>query len=755
MESLAYIHNAVAYESNDPVPELRPLLADWEIPSSAWIATSTLVITLLVTGVQQEAIAAVTGVVQTGGATLNVRKAPDGPIVGTLPNGSTLQLTGRARDGWLERADGTWVMAQYVQPPMDQAAAPKSGSPQAAPQGNTAQRTTPAGGTAQAAPQSGNTFVAYARTNGAPLNVRSSPNGGVISTVPNGGELRLTGRSSNGWLERTDGTWVAARFVHDTPPGRTAATTPKNDTAVATNPSPSAAQGGSTRVGYVSTGGNPLNFRKSPGGEVAGRLANGTQVELTGREQNGFLERTDGTWVQAQYIQFTPPASPSPAPAASASPSPAAPASPAPAAPASPAPAASASPSPAAPASPAPAASASPSPAAPASPSPAASASPRSAPATAQSPRPAAPPAPAARTSAAPAAAPSPASASQATVRTNGTPLNVRSSPGGAIVGSLPNGSVIELSGRQSGSWTQRSNGTWVASQFIGPQSSGSDASVAFVRTNGSPLNVRSSPDGAVVGTLPNGAQVELTGRRSGEWAQRTNSTWISSNWLSTSGSGGSSGGSSGGGTGSDASTAFVRTNGTPLNVRSSPGGAVIGTLPNGSQIELSGRRSGEWVQRTNGTWISGTWISTSGGGTTPPPDQGGDASTAFVSTNGTPLNVRSSPGGAVIGTLPSGSRVELSGRRSGEWVQRTNGTWISANWISTSGGSDGGVGGPDATAVVTTNGNPLLVRSSPGGSVIGEYANGTRITLNGRTSGNWVQLNNGGWVSGDWVSRL
>jgi len=687
MESLAYIHNAVAYESNDPLPELQPLLANWEIPNSTWIATSSLVVSLLVIGVQ-EASATVTGVVQTGGATLNVRQEPDGPVVATVPNGSTLQLTGRAQGGWLEQADGTWVMAQYVQ------SAP-------------AEATTTA--------QGSGVKVAYARTNGAPLNVRNSPSGAVVGSIPNGSQVELTGRSSNGWLERADGTWVAAQYVQSTPPGESTTVgtvvNPVNPSPTATaSPSP---QGTAVRTGYVSTGGNPLNFRRSPGGEVVGRLANGTQVELTGREQNGYLERTDGSWVQSQYIQFTPPSptaqNPSPAPSPNSETTTATVPSPPSPPPPAPSPEAQSAPTPQAQNSPAP------------SPSPTAQGS----------------------------------NVSTATVRTNGSPLNVRSSPGGAIVASIPNGTVIELSGRRSGDWVERSNNTWVSSNWIAmggttpPPDQGSDVTVAFVRTNGTPLNVRSSPGGAVVGTLPNGTRIELTGRRSGEWAQRTNGTWVSSNWISTTGT------TPPPDQGGDASTAFVRTNGTPLNVRSSPGGAVVGTLPNGTRIELTGRQSGEWAQRTNGTWVSSNWISTTG--TTPPPDQGGDASTAFVRTNGTPLNVRSSPGGAVVGTLPNGARVELNGRRSGEWVQRTNGTWVSNNWLSTTTTPtpEPPIGGPEQTAVVATNGSPLLVRSSPGGRVVGEYANGTRITLNGRSSGSWLQLSNGNWVSGDWVTRL
>jgi uncharacterized protein YraI len=241
---------------------------------------------------------------------------------------------------------------------------------------------------------------------------------------------------------------------------------------------------------------------------------------------------------------------------------------------------------------------------------------------------------------------------------------------------------------------------------------------------------------------------VELTGRSDGQWVERSNGTWVSSNWLAYDAVPPN--------VGNPAETAFVATNGSPLNVRSTPGGAVIGTLPNGARVELTGRSNGQWVERTNSTWVSSDWISMSGS-PIPQPPVGNPSETAFVSTNGSPLNVRSTPGGVVIGVLSNGSRVELTGRSDGQWVERTNGTWVSSDWISTTAdpGIPPNVGGPDAVAVVDTNGSPLLVRNQPAGVIVGQLSNGTRITLNGRTSGDWSQLSSGDWVSSDWITVL
>jgi uncharacterized protein YraI len=123
------------------------------------------------------------------------------------------------------------------------------------------------------------------------------------------------------------------------------------------------------------------------------------------------------------------------------------------------------------------------------------------------------------------------------------------------------------------------------------------------------------------------------------------------------------------------------------------------------------------------------------------------------VSTNGSALRIRSGPGTgyAVIGSYSNGTTVATSGRLSNGWIQVSNGGWIAGNWVassSNSGGGGGGAGGPR----VATNGSPLLMRNGPGGAIIGSLANGSSISLSGRYSGNWAQLNNGAWVSSYWI---
>lgn len=60
-----------------------------------------------------------------------------------------------------------------------------------------------------------------------------------------------------------------------------------------------------------------------------------------------------------------------------------------------------------------------------------------------------------------------------------------------------------------------------------------------------------------------------------------------------------------------------------------------------------------------------------------------GGGSSARVSTNGSPLNVRSSPGGSIVGSIANGSLVSLTGRNINGWLQLSNGTYVDSQWIS------------------------------------------------------------------------
>ncbi len=186
---------------------------------------------------------------------------------------------------------------------------------------------------------------------------------------------------------------------------------------------------------------------------------------------------------------------------------------------------------------------------------------------------------------------------------------------------------------------------------------------------------------------------------------------------------------------------AYVRTNGSPLNIRATPGGAVIGSLRNGTYIGITGSTSSGWSQLTTGGWVSSSWISGSGGG-----GGGGGSgygSVALVRTNGSPLHIRSSPSGAIVGSVANGSRISLSGRTSGGWSQLSNGNWVSSTWIRASsgsggsGGSGGGGGVPSGSLQVGSSGsavtnlqNRLRTLGFYSGPVTGYYGRSTEAAV-------------------------
>ena len=195
-----------------------------------------------------------------------------------------------------------------------------------------------------------------------------------------------------------------------------------------------------------------------------------------------------------------------------------------------------------------------------------------------------------------------------------------------------------------------------------------------------------------------------------------------------------------------------VSTNGSGLRIRSGPGTGygVIGGLSNGTTVSTTGQVSNGWIQLSNGGWIAGNWVASSGssaGG-----GGGGGSRTVKVSTNGSKLLIRSGPGTGygVIGSLSNGTNVATTGQVSNGWIKLSNGGWIAGNWVASSGSSAGGGGG--GANRVATNGSALLMRNGPGGAVIGSLANGSRISLTGRYSGSWAQLTNGAWVSSRWI---
>ena len=120
-----------------------------------------------------------------------------------------------------------------------------------------------------------------------------------------------------------------------------------------------------------------------------------------------------------------------------------------------------------------------------------------------------------------------------------GTPLNVRADPNGKIIGTLTNGSTVKLTRSASSygkewAYVSRSDSNaplgWVFRNYLncdhrehGVAASAEDQNACLVADpTGTPLNVRTEPNGRIVDTLRNGVLLTIIGTRSSygkEWA--------------------------------------------------------------------------------------------------------------------------------------------------------------------------------------------------------------------------------------------
>ena len=118
-------------------------------------------------------------------------------------------------------------------------------------------------------------------------------------------------------------------------------------------------------------------------------------------------------------------------------------------------------------------------------------------------------------------------------------------------------------------------------------------------------------------------------------------------------------------------------------------------------------------------------------------------------------LNVRTRPttSAPVVKTLRNGQSTNTSGRVSNGWAQLDNGDWVVQRYLTyiNSGGGTGG--GSRAARVQSVSG--VNVRSGPSTRYrrINGLRNGTEVRTSGRTYGDWVQLTNGYWIHGDYLS--
>jgi uncharacterized protein YraI len=384
------------------------------------------------------------------------------------------------------------------------------------------------------------------------------------------------------------------------------------------------------------------------------------------------------------------------------------------------------------------------------------------------------------------------ASTVYAAVHTSGDPLNVRLAPSTQATTSsrVPNRSVLPLACQAPGSyvngavrvsaqWDRLTNGLWVAHAYMQtnaslPSCASLDAPAAAqpaappataagtsVRTDGGPLNVRSTPSSHanLTATVANGAALTLscqvdgesvrgTVRSTGQWDRLATGGYVSHAYVQTNASlpscasldapppppAPSSGPSNG------PSGATARTDGGPLNVRSTPSSqsGLTATVANGAALTLTCQVNGEtvrgtvrstaqWDKLAAGGYVSHAYVQTDV--SLPPcaPAPGSDPTPAppatyagTAHTEGGPLNMRSGPaaGASPRGVVSNGGALTLSCavngdfisgavRSTSQWDRLTSGNYVSHAYVQTS-----------ATLPVCDGGAPLTGGTGPVGSM-------------------------------------
>ncbi|MBP0019010.1 MAG: peptidoglycan-binding protein [Cyanobacteria bacterium SBLK] len=151
------------------------------------------------------------------------------------------------------------------------------------------------------------------------------------------------------------------------------------------------------------------------------------------------------------------------------------------------------------------------------------------------------------------------------------------------------------------------------------------------------------------------------------------------------------------------------------VNVRSTPNGSKIGGLADGASVSLTGDEwqigSYHWVKIARGGWVAKTFLQPATGRQQASLQSFSQARVTTPSKRG--VNLRDTPNGERVGSLPEGTIVMLTGRERAQsrytWVETHQGTWIAKNFlqgIETQSRSD------SASALSTPPREPFLDRA-------------------------------------------
>jgi hypothetical protein len=735
MESLAYLHHAIAYEDPSPAPTLKPITLNLDIPSSAWLYMVGIAAVCIVTATPQRASAAPIYTVGSKGETVEaIQRFLGLPVDGVYGNQTANAVRRYQRQQGVEMVDGVVGPETLSLMGLSEMATAES-----------ADATTAASTTEDTA----GTVATIRTVEGTGVNLRRSPNGDVIGSVTDGTVVTLTGQEvmqgEYTWVELVDRSWVAKDFISFSTTN--APTSPEASRAsVATT---------SARQAVIDTpGGVGVNLRDRPNGSVVASLPEGASVSLTGEQVTAgdyvWAKTTDSFWVAASFLSSTTtPSSTESTPSASTT-----------------APSTDTA-----------------SPSSSSATSPSTNSSPASAstePETPDTPESAATPQPEATPQPTSEAEDANDAAESSNSDSTSTPTTAPATPNPAVVA---DNSPSEVSPSPNAT---PDSGVWSNDPFIdsntAQQSFQGPAGSLTVETS---IEKRNEPNGTVVATVPPGEELTITDRRlmvgNLVWAQLSDGTWVDAKAIDpvalqfslTSNSSPATPAATNSPSvqppdpspeasaapspnqtpsaqapspaptvaASPTSLADANTFSGPSGVfyttanaerHQEPGGGILGSIPAGEEVNITAERRMDgdriWVKLSDGTWMDAQLLASEpipeaapteasepspDVATTPSPvpsateptvaEAPSSPSPAATEANrygivqgptgsfyaATDVDKFDAPNGSVVGTIPSGEFVEVTGDRTyaanRTWAELKDGTWVDTRQIKPS----------------------------------------------------------------------
>jgi uncharacterized protein YraI len=297
---------------------------------------------------------------------------------------------------------------------------------------------------------------------------------------------------------------------------------------------------------------------------------------------------------------------------------------------------------------------------------------------------------------------------------TGGAGLNCRSGPGTnhSVIGYFPAGSGINVRGAAQGDWVPvvcgGQNG-WVHGDYLTPATApgttdpgtnpgttdpGTGGTMVVSNTGGESLYCRATPGGTAITLMAEGTRVSVRGATEGGWVPIVcagQNGFASAQYLTAEGGttdpGTTDPGTNPGTTdpGTGGTVTVTGTGGMALNCRSTPNGSVIGSVREGTVLNVRGATEGGWVpvvcNGANG-WVSALYV-TAGGSTpapnpdptpSPTPSPSGFANGDHARTTDA-LNLRyePSPGAGVATYAPAGTVILITGGHAGNGYYPVN----------------------------------------------------------------------------------